>query len=188
VAIYIIEHLEPSVWKWCLIEYQHISNIVGKENLWITNLKHGCKALEPYAKLFKESVRSMSLIKKCVLDMETDKELTPAEAASFNYFIFGGILGDDPPKFRTKKELTQFIGDAAVRHIGPKQMSTDNAVFTVHAIEHGKRLSDLQFQDGIDIPLREGEDMEMPYRYNVVDGKPLVSPALIAYLKRRKEF
>ena len=37
--IYVIEHLEPRIYRWCVIEYKHISKIVGKENLWFTNGK-----------------------------------------------------------------------------------------------------------------------------------------------------
>ena len=39
-AIYVIEHLEPKLWEWCEIEYESISKIVGKENLWFTNIKN----------------------------------------------------------------------------------------------------------------------------------------------------
>ena len=35
---FIIEHLEPELYDWCLIEYEHISKIVGKENLIFTNI------------------------------------------------------------------------------------------------------------------------------------------------------
>ena len=36
---FIIEHLEKKLFEWCLIEYEHISKIVGKNNLIITNVK-----------------------------------------------------------------------------------------------------------------------------------------------------
>ena len=37
--IYIIEHLEPKLWEWCILEYEHISQTVGKDNLWFTNIR-----------------------------------------------------------------------------------------------------------------------------------------------------
>ena len=43
--IYIIEHLEPKIGRWTLIEYAHISKIVGKRSLWFTNIKHRSKKL-----------------------------------------------------------------------------------------------------------------------------------------------
>ena len=36
--IYIIEHLDPRLFKWCLGEYKHISRIVGKKKVEIKNV------------------------------------------------------------------------------------------------------------------------------------------------------
>ncbi len=36
---YIIEHLEPELFEWCLIEYEHISKLVNEDNLIFTNIK-----------------------------------------------------------------------------------------------------------------------------------------------------
>src|SRR3989344_3510320 len=46
---YIIEHLEEKVYPWCLLEYTHISTIVGKDNLIFTNIakKHLGKEQSP---------------------------------------------------------------------------------------------------------------------------------------------
>ena len=33
---FIIEHLENEVYEWCLIEYENMSKVVGKENLIFT--------------------------------------------------------------------------------------------------------------------------------------------------------
>ena len=67
-------------------------------------------------------------------------------------------------------------------------MSTDNAVYTVRQIENGKKLSELKFQNGISIPLNEFEDVELPYLYNIVNGKPFYSSKLVSYLKKKKGF
>ena len=46
---YIIEHLEPELYEWCLIEYKEISKIAGKENLWFSNINpKDKKKLEAY--------------------------------------------------------------------------------------------------------------------------------------------
>ena len=119
--IFIIEHLEPRIWKWCLYEYEHISQIVGKENLWITNVRRGSSRLGKFGKVFRESVKEMKLEGVCVLDPEARESLTSEDSGKFRYFVFGGILGDYPPRKRTKKELTKFLPDAGVRNIGKKQ-------------------------------------------------------------------
>lgn len=191
MPIYIIEHLEPKVWKWCLIEYKNISKLVGKNNLWFTNIKPNDKAgkeLKKYGKVIKQSVRTLSLTNACVLDPETPKTLNPKETKKFKYYIFGGILGDYPPKKRTKVELTQFIKGAKVRNIGKEQMSTDNAVYTVKKIVNGTPLKSLKFKDDIEIEINDIESVSLPYRYNLVNGKPFMSKEILAYLKRKKSF
>jgi len=187
--IYIIEHLEPKLFEWCLIEYEHISEIVGKANLWFTNIKdeEDCQKLGKFGRVFPESVKQMKLTNSCVLDPEAEKTLEPSDG--FYYYIFGGILGDYPPKKRTKKELTRFIKNAGTRNIGKKQMSTDNAVFTVNQIvENGIKFEDLKFKDNVSIKINEFENVDLPYRYNLVQGKPFMSEKIVEYLKRKKGF
>ncbi len=185
MAIFVIEHLDGKLWKWCLIEYKHISKIVGKRNLLFTNIKN--KELSKYGKVTKKSVSELDLKNACVLDPDAKKTLTPKEAKKFKYFIFGGILGDYPPKKRTKKELTKKLNFAA-RNIGKKQFSTDNAAAVAKEITKGKKLQDLNFKDKIEIQLGKYDSVILPYRYLLVNNKPLISKELIEYLKRRNEF
>lgn len=185
MTTYIIEHLEPRLWRWCLIEYKHISELVGKQNCWFTNVRS--KKLNEYGKTFLQSVTTLPLTNACVLDPEEKKALTPLEAKRFDYFIFGGILGNDPPEKRTAPELTtKFSYPVEIRNLGTKQMSTDTAVAVVKEIVGGKSLEDLPFRDGIEIELRRGESVQFPYRYLLVKGKPLVSNELVAYLRKKK--
>ena len=55
MVMYIIEHLEPRLWKWCMIEYKNISKIVGRKNLWFTNIKQKSKEVKELAKYGKIS-------------------------------------------------------------------------------------------------------------------------------------
>ncbi len=191
--IYIIEHLEPELFEWCLIEYEHISELVGRENLWFTNVRTDSdrKKLEQFGKVFLESVRKMKLEDSCVLDPEAEKTLEPEDSKSFDYYIFGGILGDFPPKKRTKIELTKFIPNMPARNIGKEQMSTDNAVYTVVQIaEKGKKFNELKFQDNVSIEINEFESVELPYRYNLINerGEVFMSEKIKDYLKKKRGF
>lgn len=187
--IYIIEHLEPELFEWCFFEYKHISKIVGKNNLWFTNIQNekDVKKLAAFGKVLKESVQTLKLDNACVLDPEADKTLEPNE--NFDYLIFGGILGDYPPKKRTNSELGKFLPNAEKRNVGKEQMSTDNAVYTAKQIaENGKKFEELKFLDNASIEINEFESVELPYRYNLADGKPLISKEVINYLKTKKGF
>jgi len=192
VAIYIIEHLEPELYEWCLIEYENISKIVGKKRLWFTSVKHtkDRRALSKFGKAFSESIRDMKLDndKVCVLDPEVDETLTPFDAKKFDFFVFGGILGDYPPRKRTKDELTKFLPECQKRNIGKEQFSTDNAVKVVSLIEKGKRFEDLEFQNGATIKINKIESVDLPFFYYVDKGKPFISGKIVSYLKRKKYF
>lgn len=61
----------------------------------------------------------------CLLDPRAEAVLAPEDSDKFDAFLYGGILGDDPPRDRTG-ELRRlgFPG----RHLGPVQMTTDTAV------------------------------------------------------------
>ena len=190
MPIFIIEHLEPRLSKWCLIEYKHISEIAGKRNLWLANVKRESerKKLEGYGRLSKESASELSLKNACILDPDAKKTLMPKEARKFRYFIFGGILGDYPAKKRTKEKLTRFVKNAAARNIGKKQFSTDNAVYVVKQIVNGKNLKNLKFKDRIEIQKNNVESFILPYRYALLNGKPLISNELTKFLKRKRGF
>jgi ribosome biogenesis SPOUT family RNA methylase Rps3 len=105
----------------------------------------------------------------CLLDPKASEVLTPADAAAFDLYVFGGILGDDPPKYRTG-ELHPLR--AAARHLGPVQMTTDTAVLVTHAIVvHGRPLEALTFVDRPDVVLGVHESVNLPFRYlAAVDG------------------
>ena len=184
---YVIEHLEEKMWPWCVIEYKHISQTVGKDNVWFTHVHD--KKLHAFGRVSSESAVRLYEQKKlkniCVLDPAAKKLLTPDEAKTFDYFVFGGILGDDPPRKRTEPELTSKMQGVVARHIGPKQMSTDTAVYVVHGIVAGKKLSDFKFQDEVEIQLGKNESTILPYRYVVVNGNVWMSEELLDYLKKR---
>jgi ribosome biogenesis SPOUT family RNA methylase Rps3 len=188
MPIYIIEHLEPKVYPWCLIEYQNISKIVGKSSLWFTNIKGKNNDLEKIGRVIRSSVAELNLKNACVLDPESNKTLFPKEAKQFDYFIFGGILGDYPPRKRTQVELTSRIKNAQVRNIGKKQFSTDNAVLVTKKIVQGFSLSKMRFIDKLIIRINDVESIELPYHYPIINGKPQISPELVNFLKRKRGF
>lgn len=186
---FIIEHLEPRVYKWCFLEYKHISKIVGKNNVIFTNVRNAKdqEKLIHFGKVEKRSVAEINLDKCCVLDPEAKKTLNPKEAKGFNYFIFGGILGDHPPKARTKVLLTSRMKNSQARNLGDKQFPTDNAVLVVKKIIDGKKLEEIKFADNIELDIKEGEGVVMPYRY-VFENGPVIFEELVEFIKKSGRF
>eukprot|EP00128_Syssomonas_multiformis_P009186 Colp12_sorted_trinity150504_noHs@27121 len=94
--------------------------------------------------------------------------------------MFGGILGDDPPKDTSKvlRDL-QSMG-ASVRHLGDRQMTTDTAVHTTQLIvEKQQKIEDIPFIEDPEFQKGPNDFACMPFRY-VADeaGRPLIAPGM----------
>ncbi|KLO06518.1 DUF431-domain-containing protein [Schizopora paradoxa] len=124
---------------------------------------------------------SLPLDKVCLLDPKAELELTPADGdGRFNWFLFGGILGDDPPRDRTS-ELRKL--GYPTRHLGSVQMTTDTAVaVTKRVVEDHIKLGDIPYIDFPCLSFGPKEGAEMPFRYIAVDGNvkgdPLMPPGM----------
>ncbi|MBI2665381.1 hypothetical protein HYX12_02045 [Candidatus Woesearchaeota archaeon] len=188
---YIIENLEPRLYKWYLLECEHISEFIGKKKLMFTNVRtvKQKQTLSKLGTVESKSAADLNLKKVCVLDPFAKKILTSEDARKFDHFIFGGILGDYPMRARTKKELTLRMLEAEARNIGPEQMTLDNAVYVVKEIvEKGRNLSELRFLNELELEVKEGESIIIPFKFILVDEKPLISEKLVYFLKKKKGF
>ncbi len=171
-----------------MLEYANMSKMVGKSNLWFTNVKRAPKELVRLGIVRKESIKyheQMRLENPVVLDPAAKITLSPKD--NFKEIIFGGILGDDPPRARTEEELSKFLPYQR-RNLGKEQMATNTAVLVAKRISEGTPFDKLMFQDTIEIPIREGEDVILPYRYLIENNKPILPEGLIEFLKRKRTF
>lgn len=189
MVFYVIENLEPKLSRWVLIEYGWISQNAGKNNMIFTNIKTRIEALEKFGRVYSESVSELDFKNCCILDPQSDKMLTPSEAKKFDYFIFGGILGNNPEEGRTKKWLTSKMeGKCEVRNLGKKQFSTDTAVLVTKMIFEGTPLEKIQFKEPVIIETGPNEEVELPYPYVLRNGKVVIAPRLVEMLKKQKGF
>ncbi len=181
---FVIEHMEDEVWDWCILEYKHMSEIVGRENLIFTNIpRKEHHKLEKFGEVREESIRKLNLKRACLLEMIASKELSYTDKNNFDYFVFGGILGDNPPQGRTKI-LHSFF---EMRSLSKEQMSTDTAVLVTHKVLTGTPLNKIQFQDTIELDLSDGESIVLPYRYVIENGKPVLPKGLFEMLRDQED-
>jgi len=185
--IFVIEHLDPKVWPWCLLEYKHISKIVGRKNLWFTNIKRDAGKLKQLGKVFSKKASQLKLSKVCILDSSGRKTLQPSDVNKFDYFVFGGILGDWP-EVNKSLAIIRAMPKAVVGNLGKKQMSTDTAVLVTKKILDGIPMNKIPFKDGIEITISKNESIELPYRYVTRKAKPVLPSGLVKMLKEQKEF
>ncbi|KAI0324619.1 DUF431-domain-containing protein [Cubamyces sp. BRFM 1775] len=203
---YVIEHMEEdeetpkSIPKWVELEYMHMRTLAGSgATVHFTHLSQSsCSTLESLfaqdadparaqAYAHQKSVlelmeeKGIPLEKVCLLDPKAEKELSPEDGdGRFEWFLFGGILGDDPPRDRTGElRVLGFPG----RHLGPVQMTTDTALgVTKIVVQDKKCLSEIPFLDHPTIAFNAKESVEMPFRY-ISDGKdPILPPGMREHL------
>ena len=186
---YVIEHLEPKLYKWCLLEYQHISQRVGKENLLFTNIKPDwVSLLEPFGAVEGASVKLLAQLGKlgrvCLLDPDAADRFEVGDAKQFDTLIFGGILGNHPPEARTKVIFPASLGWER-RNLGKAQMPTNVAVIVAKKIVEGIPLGDMEFMEPLVIPAGKSEEIILPYRYLKENGNVVLPEGYAEFVKKK---
>ncbi len=185
MPVLVIEHLER-LSKWVWLEYRHIARY-WKGNLLFTNVKSKAerKRLRVLGRVTEKSVAELNLSNAVVLDPQAEKELTPEEARSFEYFIIGGICGDYPPRGRTKELITSRLRFPA-RNLGKVQLTTDSAAIVLKKILEGKRLEEIEIINGVELDMGFAV-LELPFGFVAENGKPLIAPGLIEHLRMKRK-
>ncbi|MEM1646553.1 MAG: hypothetical protein QXL96_12010 [Ignisphaera sp.] len=176
----VVEHLEPELSKWVLIEYRHAYKIAG-ESLLITGIK--IEGLPSTERRFYEIFDPSRVI---ILDPQAKERLRKEDLQWADAIVIGGILGDHPPRGRTKEYLSDKFPQAIKRNIGDKQFSIDGAVYIAYQmLINDKGLEEIPYTFGILITTNYRgvtNEIYLPYAYPLVNGRPLISEELIRYL------
>lgn len=107
----------------------------------------------------------------CLLDLRGKKVLESAERKDFDAYVFGGILGDHPPKDRTFALRPLFTHSRNLEEI---QMSTDTAILVTELIVNGQmELKDIPFIENPEI-----QNQDDPKSSVVLEGFRYVSNRL----------
>ena len=116
----------------------------------------------------------------CLLDSEAPETLSPTDAALFEFFLAGGILGDvdDNDPDRTKE--LRILGFPC-RNLGKAQMTLDTALLTCHQIiSRQVPFDELKFIDRPTFPLSNNEFIDMPFRYlDDGNGFPIIPDGML---------
>jgi ribosome biogenesis SPOUT family RNA methylase Rps3 len=179
----IIEHCEPAVSEWLLLEYTHAAKIWSGKLLFtrVVDAKTR-RILQRLGSVEKEHAKDLYAGKNCiVLDPQAKKPLSPKDCATAEALIVGGLLGYEKPQGRTKTLISATSG-FHTRHLGPLQLSIDGAVFVIKAITLGLALNDIEIAKEIEIIHDEIHSTILPFGYPIVENKPIITPGLVEYL------
>jgi ribosome biogenesis SPOUT family RNA methylase Rps3 len=183
--LFVIEHLEPRLSKWVLIEYEHASMIVGRENLAFTNVKRGFKTLQRFGRVHRESATEIfDREDTVVLDPKAKELLEPSDFDYARTVVVGGILGDHPPRGRTWSLITSKMKRARAKSLGNCQFSVDGAVYMAFKVASGVRLNEIPVAKSLTLKCGDLLEIHLPFCYPLVKGRPVISPKLVDYLLR----
>ncbi|KAI1165602.1 SAM-dependent RNA methyltransferase [Nemania serpens] len=196
---YIVEHLDPELGPWSELEYVAIARETARAGgtFVLSSVPAALAADLPATTrlagepAFRAETRGVEELypggerraRVCLLDPRADRDISPDDKALFDVFLFGGILGDDPPRDRTGElRVKGFEG----RRLGPVQMTTDTAVrVTRMVIDEQFTLNMIPYVDNPDLKINEHESTEMPFRYvKGDDGKPVMPEGMMDLIKK----
>lgn len=108
----IVEHLDPELEAWQALEYRTIAAECQASStaFLLSGLASAAQTQQqldlPSSNLTETSVEARystpeQKARVCLLDPKAEKDLAPEDGEAFDVFLFGGILGDDPPRGNT---------------------------------------------------------------------------------------
>ncbi|KAH6722494.1 SAM-dependent RNA methyltransferase [Leptodontidium sp. 2 PMI_412] len=193
---YIVEHLDDELGPWSELEYVTIakeSHQAGAKFCLSSVppslvLPEALKAVPGFTADGNsvETIYANDKSRVCLLDPSATKELSPEDGDTFDVFLFGGILGDDPPRDRTSELRKKgFEG----RRLGPKQMTTDTAVRVTRLVAQEKiPLDKIEYVDYPELRINKNESTEMPFRYvKGANGESIMPEGMIELIKKDSE-
>ncbi|AET40332.1 protein-arginine N-methyltransferase SFM1 Ecym_5595 [Eremothecium cymbalariae DBVPG len=203
---YIIEHMEAGFSEWVTLEYAQIIRDIGHENLILTSLPKNTAESDIPALLKKlglqwttEPIDKINVVfpelkplaerRVCLLDPRAPTGLTPTDADAYDYFVFGGILGDHPPRDRTSELMVKYPNLLINKRLGDKQMTTDTAIRTTQLIvEKQLPFENIKFIDYPEFKFSKHEATEMPFRYILDDNaRPILPEGMLELIKKDSE-
>ncbi len=194
----IVENMEPCLSPWLLAEYRYVAEIFG-ERLIITNVKdeNMLRSLRTLAKATPTSLANfikehgISPRNIIVLDPSAPKELKAEEIQSAEAVVIGGIMGDYPPRGRTRELITSKIPEAMARNLGKYQLTIAGTAYILREVEKGRPLNQLDIRYGLTHELRLNDItlvIDLPYAFPFEDGKPVLPTDYLSIIGERSVY
>ncbi|MGC8581614.1 MAG: hypothetical protein ACP5RS_05285 [Thermoplasmata archaeon] len=185
MPLMVIENNEEVLSEWLLLEYKHSLDI------WANILFSNIPPLWKQNSVFRSSTTKHIYDKFpdktfIVLDPSAEEELSPLDFYDIDGIIVGGILGNEKFTGKTKKYISDNVKNKKTRNLGKIQLPIDIAVFVAKMIYLGIPLKSIELTKEVELEWDEGDSTILPYGYPIIDGKIIITPGLIEYLKKNR--
>lgn len=196
MRVLIVENLEPCPSPWLLTEYSYLTSLFPGRTVF-TNVKHPRlkKELERIGRVHgisaTEFTRVLDLRDVIVLDPAAEEPLTTEDVKECDAVVIGGIMGDYPPRGRTKELITDKLPEAKSRHLGKTQLTIAGAAYVLKKIEDGARLEDIEIREGLTFTISLGGaelTIELPYGFPVENGRLVLPKNYLEVVARRSVY
>jgi ribosome biogenesis SPOUT family RNA methylase Rps3 len=185
MPLMVIENNEEELSEWLLLEYKHSLDIW--ENILFSNIPISWKQNSVFKNSITKHIYDEFNDKTfIVLDPVGRDELSPTDFYDVDGIIVGGILGNEKFTGKTKKYITDNVRNKKVRNLGKIQLPIDIAVFVTKMIYLGVPLKSIELTKEVELEWDEGDSTILPYGYPIIDGKIIITPGLIEYLKKNR--
>ncbi|MEM1873648.1 MAG: hypothetical protein QXS85_05140 [Acidilobaceae archaeon] len=191
VEAIVVDNMETVASRWLRVELEEVARVARERGLAVILTGFVSPEVEAVAvKLGYEVERDAGRFNRpdsILLDLWASEKLKPHEARTAKYLIVGGILGDHPPRGRTRLLYDRYCY-AARRSLGEQQLSIDGAVKTALRVAEGVPLEEIKMVAPLEVEVARGKlrfTVTLPYAYPLrPDGSPDVSPKLVELLER----
>ncbi len=190
----VVENLERPISRWQYIEYKHLANIVGKDRVFFTNIKDKYEYFcmkKITDNVYTKSINELTFkdFRLIILDPDAKEQLKPSDFIEKTLVLIGGIMGDFPPKHRTREYISinikrENFKDVIFRNIGYGQFPIDMAGLIALLVFKGLRIDEINVVYGLEIQVNKKHSIYLPFTYPIIDGKPAISEEEIEYLKK----
>lgn len=182
----VIEHCEPAISDWLLLEYKHASKIWASKTIFTgVAQKKDITLLKQFGVVEQKALKDLFDKSNCiVLDPSAKEPLTTSDFTRLQAIVVGGILGYEKLQGRTKTLISDKY-DFETRHLGKIQLSVDGAVFIAKAISMGMNLSEIEITNEVEIVHDQCHSTILPFGYPIINNNPIITPGLIEYLSEK---
>jgi len=187
----VVDNMEVRASKWAVEEYVESSRVA--KSIGAEFYVSGIITPELEALLARRGVEllldSRSLCNRpdsILLDLWAEKTLDPLEVWGAKCFVIGGIMGDHPPRGRTRLLYDKYPY-AAKRNLGRLQFSVDGAVKMLAKILAGMHVNEAEIIYPVSLEVKGHLGtviVELPYAYPAESGRPMIAEGVRRLLER----